>query len=846
MNKMKTHLKTTKQNLWPKFIALLVLILTSVHSASAQNGVWTSGASIPLASYALGGAFVDGKFYAISGFATARLGIYNPANNTWTTGANLPADTGYNLRQYAGVAVLDGKIYVIGGDTGGSGDRATLLRYDPAANAWTTLAPMPLGARSGLGAAAISGKVYAVGGYSQGASAYLTRLEVYDPVSNTWATKTSMPVAHSSALVGAVGGKLYVAGGQNDAGVVTATHAYDPNLDAWTTNAPMPFTDGTGDAVVLNGKLYSIGAGPSPERRVFAYAPASDSWSTNFALMPTGRHNIGLGADGDNNKIYAVGGWNGSYASALEIFTPPLPAVLTNVVVLPANPAIAVSSNQQFTATGTFNDGSARLLTSGGNAWTSGASIPLASYALGGAFVDGKFYAISGFATARLGIYNPANNTWTTGANLPADTGYNLRQYAGVAVLDGKIYVIGGDTGGSGDRATLLRYDPAANAWTTLAPMPLGARSGLGAAAISGKVYAVGGYSQGASAYLTRLEVYDPVSNTWATKTSMPVAHSSALVGAVGGKLYVAGGQNDAGVVTATHVYDPNLDAWTTNAPMPFTNGTGDAVVLNGKLYSIGAGPSPERRVFAYDPASDSWSTNFAPMPTGRHNLGLGADGDNNKIYAVGGWNGSYASVLEIFTPPGDVIWSSGSPSVASISATGLASGLSVGNSIITASGGSLAASTTLTVVAPPAITNQPMSVTVSAGGTATFTAGATGGGLSYQWQFNGTNIVGATGVSLIISNVSPATIGTYTVIVSNAAGSVTSASVALANADIHMLASVYVNGPIGSNYLIQAASNLPGTWTTLTNIALPSQPYIYVDYSSVTNKQQFYRAVPQ
>jgi hypothetical protein len=50
----------------------------------------------------------------------------------------------------------------------------------------------------------------------------------------------------------------------------------------------------------------------------------------------------------------------------------------------------------------------------------------------------------------------------------------------------------------------------------------------------------------------------------------------------------------------------------------------------------------------------------------------------------------------------------------------------------------------------------------------------------------------------------------------------------------------------VGSNYLIQATSNLPAGWTTLTNITLSSQPYIYVDYNSVTNKQQFYRAVPQ
>jgi hypothetical protein len=52
------------------------------------------------------------------------------------------------------------------------------------------------------------------------------------------------------------------------------------------------------------------------------------------------------------------------------------------------------------------------------------------------------------------------------------------------------------------------------------------------------------------------------------------------------------------------------------------------------------------------------------------------------------------------------------------------------------------------------------------------------------------------------------------------------------------------VDGPLGSNYFIQAASNLTGNWTTLTNVALPSQPYIYIDYNSPTNAQQFYRAV--
>lgn len=64
----------------------------------------------------------------------------------------------------------------------------------------------------------------------------------------------------------------------------------------------------------------------------------------------------------------------------------------------------------------------------------------------------------------------------------------------------------------------------------------------------------------------------------------------------------------------------------------------------------------------------------------------------------------------------------------------------------------------------------------------------------------------------------------------------------------IKMFAGIILNnGQIGSNYLIQATANLStSNWTTLTNVTLPSNPYIYVDYSSYTNGQQFYRAVSQ
>ncbi len=78
----------------------------------------------------------------------------------------------------------------------------------------------------------------------------------------------------------------------------------------------------------------------------------------------------------------------------------------------------------------------------------------------------------------------------------------------------------------------------------------------------------------------------------------------------------------------------------------------------------------------------------------------------------------------------------------------------------------------------PPVIVADPQSWTVRAGTNVTFNVVASGTSpLGYQWLFNNTNIiVGATNSSLALSNVQPATNGTYTVIISNSINSVTSA----------------------------------------------------------------------
>ncbi|MBW8865141.1 MAG: immunoglobulin domain-containing protein, partial [Verrucomicrobia bacterium] len=80
-----------------------------------------------------------------------------------------------------------------------------------------------------------------------------------------------------------------------------------------------------------------------------------------------------------------------------------------------------------------------------------------------------------------------------------------------------------------------------------------------------------------------------------------------------------------------------------------------------------------------------------------------------------------------------------------------------------------------------PIIITQPTNLTVTAHGTAAFNVTAQGTGpLAYQWNFNGTNISGATNFTLTLNDVSLAQAGYYSVLVSNLAGFVTSSNVLL------------------------------------------------------------------
>ena len=80
-----------------------------------------------------------------------------------------------------------------------------------------------------------------------------------------------------------------------------------------------------------------------------------------------------------------------------------------------------------------------------------------------------------------------------------------------------------------------------------------------------------------------------------------------------------------------------------------------------------------------------------------------------------------------------------------------------------------------------PAITSPPQNRIVATNANVTFTVSVCGTPpFSYQWQFNSNNIAGATNATLILFNVTPASAGAYSVMVSNSAGAITSAPASL------------------------------------------------------------------
>ena len=134
-----------------------------------------------------------------------------------------------------------------------------------------------------------------------------------------------------------------------------------------------------------------------------------------------------------------------------------------------------------------------------------------------------------------------------------------------------------------------------------------------------------------------------------------------------------------------------------------------------------------------------------------------------------------------------------------------------------------------LMIVAPPVITQSPVSQSVLAGQNSSFSVTANGSDLGYQWFFNSNGISGATTSLLGLTKVSTTNAGPYIVIVTNSAGAATSSVATLSVAATPTVTVSFItSGQLqlnassitGLTYVVQSASNLmnPMWLPVLTN----------------------------
>lgn len=227
------------------------------------------------------------------------------------------------------------------------------------------------------------------------------------------------------------------------------------------------------------------------------------------------------------------------------------------------------------------------------------------------------------------------------------------RTEVAVAELGGKIYVAGGYAADGSTLDVVEVYDPATDRWATVAALPAG-RNHMSLAALSERLYAVGGYEGPISDSAAAVDVwaYDPAADRWEAVTPLPAPRAAHAVVATEGRLYVVGGVGpDA---AATLVLEPGADEWTVLAPIPTEREHLAAAALDGRIYAIAgrAGGQNLETVEAYVIAEDRWET-LPPLPTARSGLAAAVVGDQVAVIggeAIDGSGRTFAEV-ELFDP---------------------------------------------------------------------------------------------------------------------------------------------------------------------------------------------------
>jgi N-acetylneuraminic acid mutarotase len=566
----------------------------------------------------------DGHVLVVGGTRNGKIAIshaelYNPVTDLWSAVDSL------NSARFSHTATLlpSGQVLVAGGRTHATGKPFNLQKiqpnhivpvsavelFDPITGTWTTTNPLTQPRYAHTATLLPSGQVLVAGGTTNGTAA-VSSAELYN-TDGTWAATNSLNTArfnHSATLL--ANGTVFVAGGtSNGDSSLTDTEIFDTNTGSWTTSTSLSWARQSHTATLLaSGEALLTGG-----------------FETNQPLSSVERFNP------------SEGSWTNT-GSMLDFGTGFIPVLLANgkvLVLSPGSPRAEIYDP----ATGTWRT------TTGMSSFRVDFSTTL--------LLNGKVLVAGGWANNNLvtaELYDPATETWTSTGNM-----HHPRGYHGATLLaNGNVLVAGGIDAFGSVTATAELYNPATGTWTMTTPLKTARNDVIAVTLANGKALVAGGYLLHGF-YSTNAELYDPVSGTWADTGSLNFARiagnfilqatatllPNGKVLVAGGYIYqsVNGGTN--GTLDSAELYDPATGIWTMTGSLPGRRADHTATLLpNGKV--LVAGGRNEADILStavlYDPASGSWTTTASlSAPRTQHGASLLSNG---KVLVMAG-NGS-------------------------------------------------------------------------------------------------------------------------------------------------------------------------------------------------------------
>jgi hypothetical protein len=424
----------------------------------------------------------------------------------------------------------------------------------------------------------------------------------------------------------------------------------------------------------------------------------------------------------------------------------------------------------------------------------------------------------SPLTTSTAELYNPATGTWSYTGSLNTP-----REYHTMTLLPSGLVLA--TAGANGNTSSVLSsaelYNPATGTWSNTGSLHT-ARQGPTATLLpNGLVLVAGGASAGG--VVASAELYNPATGTWSNTGSLNTArewHTATLL--ADGLVLVAGGDNESTSLNSAELYYPATGSWSNTGSLNTAREIYTATLLPSGLVLAAGGdgqfpgtggfnnPGALASAEVYNPATGTWSNTVSLLTSCyAQSATLLPDGD---VLVAGGSSTNAelttsAELYEVCTPypatatatvvdgfvvdatvtdggcgytnAPEVLIEGGGGTGATATAV-VSNGLVVGLTI-TDAGTGYTSTPSIYIYFPLSITAQPQSLLVNAHTGASFSVTASGTEpLIYQWSLDGTNIPAATSSNLTISSVVQTNLGTYTVLITNVFGSVTSSNATL------------------------------------------------------------------